>query len=366
MFNLAKFDVGDTLGCGSKLRAATAAATVEEALRNLCTFLYENLGTPDGTRACALVRGYLTLPFDKLSSPDRAFAEKLMPPGLKAWPDMKCLVLLGTRGEDAAWNERRQSRGHRAIPLPTANIVQNAPMIAQLFGQMGLDLDDVITPAPGLVGDLSKKTYNVFHVSQAPGSPHIPAQDFVRSARVESVVGFGGALPWGELFAIILFSKVPVPTSVAHRFKAIALDAKATLLKFDAEHVYQGAADLASKVESAPPVEKRRGPRISAPAHTGDFRRFSDALGRAWNVWAIVPSLDEKGILRTQLDSAGKSSRNDSDDAGHRRRLKWQGGWLLFESQEETRRLSPIPEDWMLLPESALQTLCNEARADRR
>jgi hypothetical protein len=40
------------------------------------------------------------------------------------------------------------------------------------------------------------------------------------------VVGFGGSLASGDLFAVILFSRVTVSASVADRFRTLALDVK--------------------------------------------------------------------------------------------------------------------------------------------
>jgi hypothetical protein len=49
---------------------------------------------------------------------------------------------------------------------------------------------------------------------------------------IRSVLGFGGSLPTGDLFAIILFSKVAIPEASADRFKTVALDVKSGFFKF--------------------------------------------------------------------------------------------------------------------------------------
>ena len=55
---------------------------------------------------------------------------------------------------------------------------------------------------------MEPKTYNVFHVPEAFDNPLIPAQeDFVLPYRIKSVLGFGGLLPSGDIFAVILFLK---------------------------------------------------------------------------------------------------------------------------------------------------------------
>jgi PAS domain S-box-containing protein len=73
----------------------------------------------------------------------------------------------------------------------------------------------------------------VFHGPQAMDSPFIPAQaDFVVPYRVESVVGFGDVLPDGNLFAVILFSKIPIPQQSASLFTHLSLSTKAALIRY--------------------------------------------------------------------------------------------------------------------------------------
>jgi hypothetical protein len=45
---------------------------------------------------------------------------------------------------------------------------------------------------------------------------------------IRSVIGFGGILR-GEMFAVVIFSRVVIPAAVANRFRNIALEVKAVL-----------------------------------------------------------------------------------------------------------------------------------------
>lgn len=115
-------------------------------------------------------------------------------------------------------------------------------MIAQLIRQMGLDLDSVVSPHPELLQGLEGKTYNVFYVPRALGSDAIPAQDdFVRPYGIESVLGCGGVNLMGELYAAILFSRVPIPQETADRFRNIALDMKMAISSFAEDRVFAAA-----------------------------------------------------------------------------------------------------------------------------
>jgi hypothetical protein len=145
---------------------------------------------------------------------------------------------MASAGVRPEWNDRRKSEGHRAIPLPSSEVVERAPMIAQLIRQFGLDIEAVVSPSPDLLQALQGKTYNVFHVENAVGSPYIPAQEhFVVPHAIKSVLGFGG-LVGEELFALILFSTVRISEDVATRFRNIALDAKGSLIGYRDNEIF--------------------------------------------------------------------------------------------------------------------------------
>ena len=205
---------------------------MESASQACCEYLRGELVSAAGDPACALVRCYKTHPFTDLDHDLKAIARKSLDPGTLPLPTLRCLTLLGTSGVEKAWNDRRASAGHQAIPLPTAAVVERAPMVAQLIRALGLDIATAIAPDSDVVRDLAGKTYGVFHVLEAKDSPYIPAQDFVARYRIRSVVGFGGVLPSGDLFAVILFARVPVSAAGADRFRTLALDLKSCLLRY--------------------------------------------------------------------------------------------------------------------------------------
>jgi hypothetical protein len=137
------------------------------------------------------------------------------------------------------WKSPFLSCGHRAIPLPSPEIVEKAPMIAQLIKELGLDLSAVLRPSPDVVRELAGKRYGVFHVEDAVASPYIPAQEgFVQRYGIKSVLGFGGMLPNGELFAVIPFTNVPVSAASADRFRSLALDVKGGFSRFSNTNIF--------------------------------------------------------------------------------------------------------------------------------
>jgi hypothetical protein len=246
-YDLSKFDLGDMLKCSLRLReTTTGAATLEASAQRVCRFLYDELHGPNVPHACSLVRCYKTHPFGGLDAELQKFARGVLggdPPN----PNMKCLTLMATVGETASWNSRHLSRGHRAIPLPSPEIVGKAPMIAQLIKELGMELSTVLQPSPEVVKELAGKRHGVFHVEDALGSPYIPAQEeFVVRHRIRSVLGFGGMLFTGDLFAVILFSTVHVPASAADRFKTLALDVKSAFSRFNDASVFNRTSSSAA------------------------------------------------------------------------------------------------------------------------
>lgn len=238
-YDLTKFDLGAMLKCSLSLRETLAGApTLEASAHRTCRFLYDELHGPDTSRACALVRCYKTHSFGTLDPELQAFARGILGEG-EPRPDMKCLTLMATVGQSASWNSRRLSRGHRAIPLPSPEIVEKAPMISQLIKELGVELEVVLQPSAEVVKELAGKRHGVFHVENALGSPYIPAQqDFVVRYGIQSVLGFGGLLFNGDLFAVILFSTVHVSAASAERFRTVALDVKSAFARFNDASVF--------------------------------------------------------------------------------------------------------------------------------
>lgn len=232
-FDVTRFGLAEMLRLGIDIRKKMATRdSFERAAGAVCQHLYDELTGPSGERACALVRCYKTHPFAELPPDAKEFAKSNLGRETPR-PSMKCLTLMGTVGDERDWNSRARSKGHKSIPLPSPDIVEQAPMIAQLLREFGLDLSELLNPGREVVRDLMGKTYGVFHVAEAKGSRFIPAQkDFVERYGIRSVLGFGGSLPTGDLFAIILFSKVAIPEASADRFKTVALDVKSGFFKF--------------------------------------------------------------------------------------------------------------------------------------
>ncbi len=253
-FCLMDFALSDMIRCGRELRGLNASNSMEEAAQRVVDYLRSALVGVDGQQACALVRCFITHPVSRL--PDDlarvARASLQSPDQADGIDEIPCLTLLGSSGERAEWNGRQGSRGHRAIPLESVAVVERAPMIAQLIQQMGLSVSDVLRPSEDVLLDAQQRSFNVFHVEEALGSASVPGQAFVAEHGVRSVLGFGGLLPSGDLFAVIVFSKAAISREAADLFRTIALSTKLVLLPFVRGPVFRdGLAAAAAATDAA-------------------------------------------------------------------------------------------------------------------
>lgn len=109
---------------------------------------------------------------------------------------MKCFTLLASVGEEAAWNHVERSHRYRVIPMVSADFVKQFPMFSQLLHQFGASTAFDVIPGGEWLVDLEEKTYNVFYVPEAVGSPYVPVQEgFVGKYGIKSVLCFGVCCP---------------------------------------------------------------------------------------------------------------------------------------------------------------------------
>ncbi len=110
-------------------------------------------------------------------------------------------------------------------------------------------------------------------------------------------------------------------------------------------------------------------------------RTFVDEGGVPWEVWEVRPQWTDRrqGGDRRRVSADDQidppvlelrrgPDRRQSTGTGMRRvKLAngFSGGWLIFESGADRRRLSPIPADWATAPDDQLSDLCSRALAPR-
>ena len=263
-YSLAAFGLSHTIECGRGLRLLPSTLSMEDAAQQLVEYLRRVLVDADGQPQCSLVRCFKTHPLGRLPADLAAAARLSLTSGAGDAAEVPCLTLLGSSGDLPAWIGRHGSQGHRAIPLESIAVVERAPMIAQLIEQMGLSTRDLLSPTPDFLLDAEQRSFRVFHVVDAKGSRYVPAQAFVEQHGIASVLGFGGLLPSGDLFAVLLFSRARITQEVADMFRTIALSAKLRLLPFARGPVFREEIGQAPASESTiAAVEERRRSEIA-------------------------------------------------------------------------------------------------------
>lgn len=103
------------------------------------------------------------------------------------------------------------------------------------------------------------------------------------------------------------------------------------------------------------------------------YRRFTDSTGQPWRVWEVVPHpVDRRfGIRRIKVMKIHHPERRYLPTRRvdmRRSRLFFpptETPWLAFESGDERRRLSPVPERWWLEDDRGLEALCARAEPQR-
>jgi hypothetical protein len=196
---------------------------LEEAAQNYMSVLFEELH-----EAILLARFFAAVPMNKLPDENRLFVQQLAKS--KGVDDLlrentMVLSLLGSRGVEEGWNDRKESSGHVGIPLVSADFIEAIPMMSRLLKQMGLGLDWIDSNDTELVVRAAGKMGGVFHVEQAAterdnqGRKIIAAQDFVKQYGVKTVFGIGGGYLGTDIFfTTIIFSNEVVNRDIIRRF----------------------------------------------------------------------------------------------------------------------------------------------------
>ena len=231
MYHLRSFHLREMTACGAAFRRLGAGAVnLQEVADRLVRHLYTSFTMAQtGDPACVLVRLFKTTPYGLLTPDLQALADRKLQPQQPS-PSLTCLTLLASAGIHQGWNDPALSSRFRVLPLNGPDALEQLPMFKQLFRQLGFTPPQITASPEDLLLDPGEHDFNVFHVPEALGSPHVPVQEeFVRRYGIRSVLGFGAPLPDGDLFSIILFSKDYISEETAQLFKPLALCAQIAL-----------------------------------------------------------------------------------------------------------------------------------------
>jgi hypothetical protein len=177
-----------------------------------------------------LARLFATVPYGRLPAPNKNFVDALAKSkGVSQSIHDQTLVLslIGTIGEESAWNDRRNSQGHVGIPLVSSAFIDAIPMMSRLLKQLGLGLDWIDQGDTNVVKHTIGSMSGVFFVPDAAsevdqhGRKIIAAQDFVTKYGVKTVCGFGGGYLGGATFSVtIIFLRETLDQNQVRAFAA--------------------------------------------------------------------------------------------------------------------------------------------------
>ena len=192
--------------------------SLTDASQAVCEYFATNF------QSVVLARLFLVLPLGTLPAAERAFALKLANGSPRVNDSTRVLCLMGTSGKRDAWCDRRNSLGHLAIPLVSAESVSGAPMIAKLLSDLNIDLRALDDGRPIATRQMLGGSNGIFFVPDAVASEDsagrkiVPATDFVHENGVGTVFGMGGAYLDGTLAVVVVFCNERLERLSAERF----------------------------------------------------------------------------------------------------------------------------------------------------
>ncbi len=202
----------------------TGAATVEDAAGRFAELM------KGAYPSIVLARVFLVLPLAELPPREAAFATALaarLGAASRLVPTSPVLTLVGTRGDLPAWNDRLRSDGHLAIPLIDREMVDGAPMIARLLGDLGVDCgllaSDRAVATRKMLGGINGRFYvaDADNAVDELGRAVIPSRDFVKAHAIRTVFGMGGAYIDGTLVIAIFFCTESLDAADVDRFPTL-------------------------------------------------------------------------------------------------------------------------------------------------
>ena len=123
----------------------------------------------------------------------------------------------------------------------------------------------------------------------------------------------------------------------------------------------------------APQQEARR-TNSTAGEKNMPYRLMVDSTGAEWQVWDVVPRLNERRDdlhdRRVEIKAIPFADRRHGASTTERRGSvtrrgvlsgSYAHGWLCFEHNREKRRLAPIPTDWTVCSEEKLEAYMQSA-----
>lgn len=270
------------------------AASMEGAARHAVAAIRAAFPTPDGESAIVLVRIFQTTMWEQLTPQLRSYAMARITPGVTP-QGTRCLALLATIGDRPTWCDRHASRDHQALPLTGTDVIRRVPLALTV-------LDHLVGADAQRSAHRDAARVAVHLVSDAAGSPLVPAQWLVDGYGVTAALGLGGILPSGEVFTTVIFSRVPIDAATAQHFGTATEALRTAMAPFAHRPLFDPAPPVARVVPrgdgDAGFDERHSASPILPPAAP------HDSAG-----WSVRPRSSVEAALREQRERLVQESR---------------------------------------------------------
>ncbi|MFF9087818.1 SpoIIE family protein phosphatase [Streptomyces sp. NPDC014991] len=193
-------------------KAVSGAPSPDAAAQTVADFFYDSLVDGRESRACPAVGVFLAGPWNAVTAAPAGEG----PPAEHA----RRLTLAGFRGPYVPWPGAEGS-GPLRMPVPSSGGAHETPSVHRLLERLGVttgEADGAVPPASDV---------EVVHVS---GSRVDGLEELLPGQGVRSALAFGGTLSPGEWFAVVLFSRVPLPAEAATLFRTVTGSTRLALL----------------------------------------------------------------------------------------------------------------------------------------
>jgi len=222
---------------------SSGCATLEEAAQSVVDTLYTEF-----SESIVLARLYATIAYMNLPPKNQSFVAQLSAKNNVSnllGKDTQVISLIGTRGVNPEWNDRRNSQGHVGIPLVSEAFIDQIPMMSRLLKEVGLDLSWINSKNTNMVIEAMGRTSGIFYVEDASTAVDqqnrkiIAAQDFVKAHQVKTVFGLAGGYATSSVFVtLIVFCRETLARSQAALFSSIITSFKANTMNTVTRGVY--------------------------------------------------------------------------------------------------------------------------------
>lgn len=239
MYDLERFTLKDMTECGAALRKlGDTARCMEDVAFRTVEHLYLHLGSgPKQTKACAVVRFFITQPYGQLSTQLQGLVHSETDVTLVS--ETPCLTLLASVGNKLEFCKRSSSDLNLVTALPDPTLAEQYPVVAQLVARFDLPGAFSVPYNADLFLEEPGRNFDVIYIQDASAEAALSTgveSEFVASNGIKSVIAYGGLLPSRNLFAIIIYSKTAISRQVALGFRPFPLNTKIALLPLDDEH----------------------------------------------------------------------------------------------------------------------------------